>query len=231
MKKRKYIRENHARSPERLQTLADGVFAIVMTLLVLELGVEGIAKTTNNAGVVHGLLEMWPKFLIYGLSFLILGIFWVIHHTLFDAIKHYNTTLTWLNILFLMFVALIPFSTALFGEYGTMQITALIYGANMLLIFNSGWAIWAYVTGKRRLVDKDLDPALVRGGSLMGLVYTIIMLSAMGISFVNPVISFFIYGFIVMAFVIFTALGRGEIVMSVPTAPKSEENDQVGKLS
>jgi uncharacterized membrane protein len=223
MKKPKYIRGDPTRSPERLQTLADGVFAIVMTLLVLELGVEGIAKTANNTGVVHGLLEMWPKFLIYGLSFLILGIFWVIHHILFDAIRLYDTTLIWLNILFLMFVALIPFSTALFGEYGAMQITALIYGFNMLLIFNSGWAIWAYVTGKRRLVDEDLDSALVRGGSLMGLVYTIIMLSAISISFVNPVISFFIYGFIVVAFIIFTALGRQEIVLSVPTAPKSGE--------
>jgi uncharacterized membrane protein len=129
-----------------------------------------------------------------------------------------------------MFVALIPFSTALFGEYGAMQITALIYGFNMLLIFNSGWAIWAYVTGKRRLVEEDLDPALVRGGSLMGLVYALIMLPAIGISFVNPVISFFIYGFIVVAFIIFTALGRQEIVMTVPTAPKSEQNSQVRKL-
>ncbi|NIO21259.1 MAG: DUF1211 domain-containing protein [Candidatus Aenigmarchaeota archaeon] len=226
MKRRKYIREEHARSPERHQTLADGVFAIVMTLLVLELGVEGIAETANSAGVVRGLLEMWPKFLIYGLSFLILGIFWVIHHTLFDAIISYNTTLTWLNILFLMFVALIPFSTALFGEFGAMQITALVYGFNMLLIFNSGWAIWAYVTGKRRLVDENLDPALARGGSLMGLVYTVIMLFAIGISFVNPVISFFIYGLIVVAFITFTALGRAEIAMTVPTAPKSGENNQ-----
>jgi uncharacterized membrane protein len=229
MKKPKYIRSSSTSSPERLQTLADGVFAIVMTLLVLELGVEGIAKTANNAGVVHGLLEMWPKFLIYGLSFLILGIFWVIHHSVFDNIIRYNDPLIWLNILFLMFVALIPFSTALFGEYGAMQVTALIYGSNMLLIFCSGWAIWAYVTGKRRLVDEGIDPAAVRGGSLMGLVYTIIMLSAIGISFVNPVISFFIYGFIVVAFIIFTALGRGEIAMMVPTAPKSEENNQVGK--
>jgi len=230
MKRRKYIKEFRPSSPDRLQTLADGVFAIVMTLLVLELGVEGIAETANNAGVVHGLLEMWPKFLIYGLSFLILGIFWLIHHSVFIWIKHYNDTLIWLNILFLLFVALIPFSTALFGEYGAMQVTALVYGCNMLLIFCSGWAIWAYVTGKRRLVEEGLNPALVRGGSLMGLVYTIIMLSAVGISFVNPIISFFIYGFIVVAFIILTALGRQELVMTMPTAPKSGQNSQVGEL-
>jgi uncharacterized membrane protein len=216
----KYLVSDPTHSPARLQALADGVFAIVMTLLVLELGVGGIAKTANNKEVIRGLLEMWPKFLIYGLSFLILGVFWVIHHTLFDAIRRYDTTLIWLNILFLMLITLIPFSTALFGEFGTMQITALIYGINMFLIFNSGWAIWAYVTGKRRLVDQDLDPALVKGGSLMGLVYALIMIPAIGISFVNPAISFFIYGFIVMAFIISTALGRGEIVMSLPTTRK-----------
>ncbi len=188
---------------------------------VLELGVGEIAKTSSNKELIHGLLEMWPKFLIYGLSFLILGVFWVIHHSIFDAIKRYDTTLIWINILFLMFVALIPFSTALFGKFGAMPITALIYGVNMLLIFNSGWAIWAYVTGKHRLVDRDIDPALVRGASLMGLVYTLIMIPAICISFFNPAISFIIYALIVVIFIISTALGRGEIVMTLPAAPKS----------
>jgi len=225
MKKPKYIRAESARSPERLRTLADGVFAIVMTLLVLELGVEEIAKTSANKELIHGLLEMWPRFLIYGLSFLILGIFWVIHHVLFDAIKRNDTPLIWLNILFLMFVALIPFSTSLFGKFGAKQITALIYGVNMLLLFNSGWAIWAYATGKHRLVDSDLDPSLIRAGSLMGLVYTLILIPAIGISFIKPIISFYIYIFIVVVFIISTALGRGEIVMSMPVASKSKEND------
>jgi hypothetical protein len=99
----------------------------------------------------------------------------------------------------------------------------------MLLIFNSGWAIWAYVTGKRRLVDEDLDSSLVRGANLMGFAYTLIMIPAIGLSFINPAISFFIYGFIVVAFVIFTALGRGEIVMTLPSAAKSAENNEYKK--
>ncbi len=225
MKKPKYTRTETASSPDRLKALADGVFAIVMTLLVLELGVEEIAKTSANKELIHGLLDMWPKFLIYGLSFLILGIFWVIHHILFDFIKRNDTPLVWLNILFLMFVALIPFSTSLFGKFGAKQITALIYGVNMLLIFNSGWAIWTYAAGKHRLVDSDLDPALIRGGSLMGLVYTLIMIPAIGISFVKPIVSFYIYIFLVVAFIISTALGKGEIVMSMPVAAKSIKNE------
>jgi uncharacterized membrane protein len=228
MKKSKYMKTEIEGSPERLRTLADGVFAIVMTLLVLELGVEEIAKTSANKELIHGLAEMWPKFLIYGLSFLILGIFWVIHHVLFDAIKRNDTPLIWLNILFLMFVALIPFSTSLFGKFGAKQITALIYGVNMLLLFNLGWAIWVYATGKHRLVDSDLDPALIRAGSLMGLVYALVMLPAIGISFINPIISFYIYIFIVVVFIISTAMGRGELVLSIPVKTKSEKNKYQG---
>lgn len=93
----------------------------------------------------------------------------------------------------------------------------------MLLLFNSGWAIWAYATGKHRLVDSDLEPALIRAGSLMGLVYTLIIIPAIGISFIKPIISFYIYIFIVVVFIISTALGRGEIAMSVPVTPKSEK--------
>jgi uncharacterized membrane protein len=207
--------------PERLKALADGVFAIVMTLLVLELGVPVIAETSAHKGLAQGLLEMWPKFLIYGLSFLILGIFWLIHHIIFDAIKRYDTTLIWLNILFLMFVALIPFSTSLFGEHGADRVTALVYGVNMLLIFNMGWALWSYASAKHRLVDSDLGPDLVKGGKVMGLIYTLIMLPAIVISFFTPVISFFIYGLMVLVIILATVLGKTEMVTIWPVTRKS----------
>lgn len=229
MKKPKYIVAESASSPERLRTLADGVFAIVMTLLVLELGVEEIAKTSINKEISQGLLHMWPKFLIYGLSFLILGIFWVIHHAIFDFVRRSDTTLSWLNILFLMFVALIPFSTLLVGKFGAKQITAAIYGVNMFLIFNLGWALWSYATRKRRLTDSDIDLDWAKGGSKMGLVYFIIILLAIGLSFINPIISFFIYGLIVVAFILATVLGRGELVMSLPAPSKpGDENRYQG---
>jgi uncharacterized membrane protein len=212
-------------SPERLKTLADGVFAIVMTLLVLELSVPVFAGKSVNAELSHKLLEMWPEFLIYALSFFILGIFWLIHHSLFSAVTHYDTTLVWLNITFLMFVSLIPFSTALTGKNGLTTVTAVVYGVNMLLLFNLGWSIWAFITGKRRLVDKDIDPILVKGGNLMGLAYSLIMLPAIGISFLDPRISFLIYGLIVAAIIITSMLGKGEIAMVMPVSGKKENKE------
>ena len=209
-------------SPERLRTLADGVFAIAMTLLVLELSVPVVKGLSSNSELLHKLREMWPEFLIYGLSFMILGIFWVIHHTVYADIKRYDTTLVWLNITFLMFVSLIPFSTALVGKNGFITVTAVIYGINMMILFNLGWATFAFITGKRQLVGEDYDPKVIKGGKLMGLVYTLIMIPAIGMAFISPKISFIIYGIFVLAFIFFTMLGKGEVAMVMPVPPDSE---------
>lgn len=209
-------------SAERLRTLADGVFAIVMTLLVLELSVPVIKGSSGNSELLHKLAEMWPEFLIYGLSFMILGVFWVIHHSLYADVKRYDTTLVWLNIVFLMFVSLIPFSTALVGKNGFITVTAVIYGINMLLLFDLGWATFAFITGKRRLVEEDYDPKIIKGGKLMGLVYTMIMVPAIAIAFALPKVSFLIYAFFVLAFIFITILGKGEVAMIMPVPSDSE---------
>ncbi len=222
MKSKKEDNSSVIISPERLSTLADGVFAIVMTLLVLELSVPAVKGMANNADLLHKLGEMWPEFLIYALSFMILGVFWVIHHSVFSLVKMYDTTLVWLNIIFLMFVSLIPFSTALTGKNGFITVTAVIYGINMLLLFNLGWAIWAFSTGKRGLVDESIDRNLIKGGKLMGVVYTVIMMLAISVAFINPKAAFSIYGVFVLAFIIFTLLGRGEVAMIVPVSDDAE---------
>jgi uncharacterized membrane protein len=214
-------------SPERLKSLADGVFAIAMTLLVLELSVPVAKGVSNNSDLWHKLGEMWPEFLIYALSFMVLGIFWVIHHSVFSVVRMYDTTLVWLNILFLMFVSLIPFSTALTGKNGFITVTAIIYGLNMLLLFNLGWATWSFTTGKPGLADEHLDPNIIRGGQRMGLVYTAIMLPAIGLAFVIPAVSFLIYTLFVLAFIIFTLIGKGEVAMILPVSESSgtEQNN------
>ncbi|MFC2169533.1 TMEM175 family protein [Acidobacteriota bacterium] len=216
-------------SPERLMTLADGVFAIVMTLLVLELSVPAVKGLSANSDLIHNLTEMWPEFLIYGLSFMILGVFWVINHSIFQVVRRYDTTLVWLNIAFLMFVSLIPFSTSLAGKNGFITVTAVIYGINMLLLFNLGWAIFAFTTGKRQLVDEGMDPILVRGGKLMGLVYALIMLPAIGVAFVSPKLSFLIYTLFVFAFIFITILGRGEVAMVMPVRSEPDRDYDTGE--
>ena len=209
-------------APHRVLALTDGVYAIVMTILVLELSVPIVIGTAINKELSHGLLEMWPEFLIYGLSFLILGIFWLMHHFVFDNIKQYDASLSWINIFFLMCTALIPFSTSLFGAYGAERITAIVYGTNMFLGFLGLTALWLYASTGYRLIDKDLDRNVLKGGTLMGGVYMVATLVAIGISFINPVISFILYFLIGLAIIIFTSIGKSELVIVVPLTDKKE---------
>jgi uncharacterized membrane protein len=196
--------------PTRLVALADGVFAIVMTLLVFGLGIPTVS---GNGALGDALVEMWPEFAVYALSFLVLGVFWLVHHVLFDIIERYDTTLVWLNIVFLMFAALIPFSTGLFAEHGTTTATAVVYGVNAITVFGAGWAIFSYATAGRRLVDADLDPDIVRGGKRMGLAYMLFLALSVAVSIISPATSFVLYGILVAAFIAMTMLGRSEVVM------------------
>ena len=212
-------------APHRLLALTDGVYAIVMTILVLELSVPVVIGAAVTKELSHGLLEMWPEFLIYGLSFFVLGVFWLMHHFIFDSVRRYDPALSWINIFFLMCTGLIPFSTALFGAYGAQLITALVYGANMFLGFLGLWALWLYATGKHRLVDADIEQEIVKGGNLMAIAYLATILIAIGIAFVNPVISFILYFLIVVAVILLTAIGRGELVTTLPVNQKTENKE------
>jgi uncharacterized membrane protein len=187
----------------RLEALSDGVFAIVMTILVLELSIPLVTGTSANTELRRRLLEMWPQFLAYGVSFLVLGVIWINHHLMFHHIKR-----VWLNIITLMFVALVPFSTSLLGEYGETQTAVVVYGVNILLTLIMAFILWTYATGRYRLVDRDIDPKLVRRTKFMFLFASLLFLLAMGISFISPIASFGIYALMALTSIISTWLGE-----------------------
>lgn len=200
-------------SADRLKALADGVFAVAMTLLVLELVVP-VIRDPSNQELTLALFSMWPKFIAYVLSFLVAGIFWLVHHSIFDAIKYYDSTLAWINILFLLLVALIPFTTSLLGEYFLHKTSTIVYGAHLLFLFLGGFSLWTYSTSKNILVVKDLDPGLVKGAKHMGYLYFVILSAAIIIGFFHPLISVIIYGLFVLTILVFTGVGKAHQVFS-----------------
>jgi uncharacterized membrane protein len=200
-------------SADRLKALANGVFAVAMTLLVLELVVPQI-RDPSNQELTHALLSMWPKFLAYVLSFLIAGIFWLVHHSIFDAIKYYDSTLSWIKVLFLLLVALVPFTTSLLGEYFLQKTATIIYGVHLLFLFFGGFSLWSYSTSKHLLVVKDLDPGLVKGAKRMGYLYFVILSAAIIIGFFHPLISVIIYGLFVLIILVFTGVGKAHQVFT-----------------
>src|SRR5689334_10752651 len=154
----------------RIAALSDGIFAIAMTLLVLELHVPDLPYNAPNVIVVPALMKLLPKFGTYAVSFISLGVFWVGHHNMYHAIRRANRVLLWLNILFFMFVSLLPFSTSILNAFPMTQIAPLLFGANLTLI---GWILylqWIYASSQAEMVAEFVTQAyrdLVRSRFLM----------------------------------------------------------------
>lgn len=110
----------------RLEAFSDGVLAIIITIMVLELKVP-------EEGTFEGLKPLIPKFISYIISFIYIGIYWNNHHHLFQIIEKVNGRILWANLILLFFLSLIPFSTAWMGENHFMQNTVAVYGLNLLL--------------------------------------------------------------------------------------------------
>src|SRR5437868_2713927 len=120
--------ENTALSFERILFFSDAVFAIVITLLVLELKVPVIDREHFTESLLrHDLFELLPKFLGFIYSFFIVGMMWIEHHRIFRFITHFDFGLIWRNLLFLLFVAFVPFPTALFSEFYFSQTAFILY--------------------------------------------------------------------------------------------------------
>jgi uncharacterized membrane protein len=186
-------------STGRLEALSDGVLAIVITLLVMDFfDLENNIKLKVQAscGELLGyLFAMWPHVLGYVLSFVLIAVYWIVHHFMFHHIRHADRWLLWLNLLFLMAVAFLPFPTDLLAEciYHESNVIVVIYGMSHAFAGLMLASVWWYATHNRRLVAADLPDELIRATTHAALfgpgVYTIGALA----SFINIPLGIGIY--------------------------------------
>lgn len=130
---------------ERIILFSDAVFAIAITLLIIEIKIPHFEQRPTQQQLANALLEKLPDFIGFVISFFVIGQFWGNHHRLFGYITDYTPGLIWLNLLMLFWVVLMPFSTYLNMQYGYLDITWLWYSLNLTLISLSLYLIWRYV--------------------------------------------------------------------------------------
>lgn len=172
-------------SKARVEALCDGVFAIAMTLMVFNIKVPEVA-----AGALGGaLLGLGPEFLVYGISFVMLGVYWIGHHAQFHYIRRTNRALLWLNVVFLLLVAVIPFSTGVLGRYPGERAAVALYAGNLIGVGLMLYAQWRYATRGGRLVDADLDARVIRMASRRTLLGPAVLAVAIGMAWINTGIS------------------------------------------
>lgn len=177
----------------RLERLTDGVFAIVMTILVLEITIPHIYSADVNTELAKQLINLWPAFLSYTISFIILGFFWISHNDQFQYIKQANRSLFGISIFYLMFIAIIPFSASLLGEFGNQQLSVLVYGINLIICSFWNYLHWWYATRNYLLVDKDLNPSFIRLGLRRYSISIFMYIIAIPVSFVNIHLSIILF--------------------------------------
>jgi len=145
----------------RLEAFSDGVFAIAITLLVLEIHVPSIAESVAAGGLGHALAERWPSFVGFAISFLTIGIMWANHHAIFQYVRRADRRFLMINVVFLMGVSFVPYPTAVLAEHlpdaGSRLPATLFYAATfvvMAILFNAVWWTGIY---EGRLVGADID--------------------------------------------------------------------------
>jgi len=171
----------------RVEAFSDGVLAIAITLLVLDLRVP--ARDTLEGSLAHELAREWPSYAAYVTSFLVIGIIWINHHAVFQLIDQVDRTLLFLNLLLLMSVAAIPFTTALLAEYLTAgrdaRTAAVIYSGVMLAMAVAFSAIYARAARHPELLTPGVDPIAARASILRFSVGTLVYLATVAVAFVS----------------------------------------------
>jgi uncharacterized membrane protein len=171
---------------ERLVFLVDGVFAITMTLLVLELRIPE-ANTTNLS---LSLLAMVPRLYIYFIAFYSIANHWVVHQRMFRHITTADSKMLWLTILGLLFITLIPASTAIVGRYPTEKLAAACFSANSFLQGMTVWLFWADVTKHHARFAVDSDPRLLGITAQVWFIISVGWLISILLSFVNVYLTY-----------------------------------------
>lgn len=141
----------------RIEALSDGIFAIAMTILVLGFKLPELPANAPNTQVAPAILALWPTFLTYSVAFIGLGVYWILHHFVFHVIRSVDGTCLWLNILFFLFISILPFSVQLMNQFPRAEITPVLFGANLAIV---GWLLnfqWMYALSRPRIMSESLS--------------------------------------------------------------------------
>ena len=197
-------------STRRLEAFADGVFAIAATLLILNVD----AQVGEGSGAIgRRLLEIWPSYVAYAVSFITIGIIWSNHNTVMAQLDKVDRTFLLLNIFLLMCVAFLPFPTRLIAEHlrdrHDLQPAAFAYGGTMTVMALCYIGLWLYASHGGRLLRSDYNPRTVSGITRSYLPGAPLYATATLLAFLSPLLSVAIFGGIALFYVVESSIFGG----------------------
>ena len=154
---------------ERLILFSDAVFAIAITLLVIEIKIPELHDHVSDKALLKELGHLIPKFVGYFISFILIGIYWTVHHRIFSYVINYDAKLLRLNLFFLFFIALMPFSTGFYSEYGgselirdQLKVPMTFYVLNFCCAGFINFLLWSYISNPtNKIIERPIEPYIV----------------------------------------------------------------------
>jgi uncharacterized membrane protein len=197
-------------TPARLETFADGVFAIAATLLIIDVGLP--EELGHSLG--QELLDIWPQYFGYAVSFVTIGIMWVNHHAIVRQIERVDRPFLFLNIGLLLCIAFVPFPTRVLAEFVRSdegEAAAVLYGITLTTTAVFFMSVWIYASHRGRLLHPEVDPKEVSGITRSYLPGAPTYAAATLVAFVSPEASAALFGLIAVFYMLSsTFFGRAE---------------------
>lgn len=162
-------------TPARLVSFSDGIFAIAITLLVFNLKIPEI-PAGNHDRLFSTIMAMVPRFITYFMSFLLIAVFWFIHHHMFHHIHRIDDIFIWINVLYLLGISFLPFPSALLGAYPDETSALVFYICSMSFVGFMLMSMWGYASYHHRLIDKELPRTAIRYYFMRGLCSQLVFL-------------------------------------------------------
>ena len=186
----------------RLEAFSDGVFAIAITLLIIEVGVN-----EEGGSLAHRLAEQWPSYTAFVVSFAVIGIMWLNHHQMFKSIRTTDHGLFVLNLTLLLVVSFIPFPTKVVGEelHGTFadrRTAALFYGSTFVTVSLAFNVLWLWAARGRRLLEPGTPQPIIDGHTRRSLLSIPTFAVATLVSFWSPEVALVLYGIIALFYLL-----------------------------
>jgi uncharacterized membrane protein len=191
---------------ERLETLVDGIFAVAMTLLVLDLKLPDDAVFANDAALWTRLAALERHFIVYIVTFGATGMYWIGHHLQFHFVRAIDRALIWLNLLYLLLVSFLPFATDLVGDHKNLILPCEIYGATLLALSGVGYAHSRYLARHPALATPDLTPEIARMFDRRAALFAVVPLVSMAVAFFSTHLALYVYVLLAAAHLLATPI-------------------------
>jgi uncharacterized membrane protein len=178
---------------ERVALFSDAIFAIAITLLIIEIKVPEIhSDELSDNELWHGLRKILPKFIGFLVSFFVIGLYWLSHHRMLKYISHCNQKLLWSNLLFMLPIVVMPFSTSFLSEYysGAVRLPLAVYTINICFAGFFSFRLWKIIGNPRNHLSQNLSKTIVQYNMARALIVPVIFICVLLLSFINPWISY-----------------------------------------